>query len=189
MMNSYCNTVHHLLFHLIVHLWICFCTMVPVPWTFCRMLTGGVIICVNSLYLGACIDLFIYLDKFSNYRQWCRNTLDLCNCPFFPLPYISVTSFSRIASIISGKILPNYPWWLNGKESASQCRKHVFSPWTGKILWRRKWQPTPVFLPGEFHGQRSLVGCSPWNCRVGHNLATQPLSPPPATTTILTNVH
>ena len=28
--------------------------------------------------------------------------------------------------------------------------------------WRRKWQPTPVFLPGEFHGQRSLVGCSPW---------------------------
>ena len=31
-----------------------------------------------------------------------------------------------------------------------------------KILWRRKWQPTPVFLPGKFHGQRSLVGCSPW---------------------------
>jgi len=32
----------------------------------------------------------------------------------------------------------------------------------GKIPWRRKQQPTPVFLPGEFHGQRSLVGCSPW---------------------------
>ena len=31
----------------------------------------------------------------------------------------------------------------------------------GKILWRRKWEPTPVFLPGEFHGQRSLVGCNP----------------------------
>ena len=39
-----------------------------------------------------------------------------------------------------------------------------FDPWIGKIPWRRKWQwqPTPVFLPGEFHGQRSLVGYRPW---------------------------
>ena len=37
-----------------------------------------------------------------------------------------------------------------------------FDPWLGKIPWSRKWQPTPVFLPGEFHGQRSLVGYSPW---------------------------
>ena len=36
-----------------------------------------------------------------------------------------------------------------------------FNPWVGKIPWRRKWQPTPVFLPGESHGQRSLVGYSP----------------------------
>ena len=35
--------------------------------------------------------------------------------------------------------------------------------------WRRKWQPTPVFLPGESQGRRSLVGCSLWGCRVGHN--------------------
>ena len=35
-------------------------------------------------------------------------------------------------------------------------------PWVGKISWKRKWQPTPVFLPGEFHGQRSLAGYSPW---------------------------
>ena len=35
-----------------------------------------------------------------------------------------------------------------------------------KIPWRRKWQPTPVFLPGEPHGQRSLVGYSPWGCKV-----------------------
>ena len=37
-----------------------------------------------------------------------------------------------------------------------------FDPWVGKIPWRRKWQPTPVFLPGEPHGQRSLEGYSPW---------------------------
>ena len=36
-------------------------------------------------------------------------------------------------------------------------------PWVRKIPWRRAWQPTPVFLPGEFHRQRSLVGYSPWD--------------------------
>ena len=40
-------------------------------------------------------------------------------------------------------------------------KRHKFSPWVGKILWRRAWQPTPVFLPGESSGQRSLAGCSP----------------------------
>ena len=48
------------------------------------------------------------------------------------------------------------PWWLSGKESACQCRKHRFNPWIGKIPWRRKWQPTPVSLPETFHGLRSL---------------------------------
>ena len=37
-----------------------------------------------------------------------------------------------------------------------------FNPWVGKIPWSRKWQPTPVFLPGKFHGQRSLAGYSAW---------------------------
>ena len=51
--------------------------------------------------------------------------------------------------------------WLSGKESACQCRRCQFSPWVGKIPWRRKWQSTPVFFPGKSHGQRSLAGCSP----------------------------
>ena len=38
-------------------------------------------------------------------------------------------------------------------------------PWVRTISWRRKWQPPPVFLPGRFHGQRSLGGCSPWGHR------------------------
>ena len=41
-----------------------------------------------------------------------------------------------------------------------------FDLWVGKILWRRKWQPTPVFLPGKSHGQRGLVGYSPWGHKV-----------------------
>ena len=42
-----------------------------------------------------------------------------------------------------------------------QCGRSGFNPWVRKIPWRRKWQPAPVFLPGESHGQRSLVGYSP----------------------------
>ena len=49
-----------------------------------------------------------------------------------------------------------------------------FAPWVGKIPLRRKWQPTPVFLPGKSHGQKSLVGYGPWgHKRVGHNLVTE----------------
>ena len=43
--------------------------------------------------------------------------------------------------------------------------RHMFDPWGGKIPWRRAWQPTPVFLPGESHGQRSLEGYGPWGCK------------------------
>ena len=53
-----------------------------------------------------------------------------------------------------------------------QCRGPGFSLWVRKIPWRRKWQPTPVLLPGKSHGQRSLAGCSPWGCRVGQDWAT-----------------
>ena len=54
--------------------------------------------------------------------------------------------------------LVGLPWWCSGQESAFQCRKCRFSPRVGKILWRKKGQPTPVFLPEKSHGQRSLVG-------------------------------
>ena len=63
-----------------------------------------------------------------------------------------------------------------GKESAYQSKRHKrcgFDPWVGKIPGSRKWQPTPVFLPGNSHGQRSLVGYSPWGLRVGHDLVTK----------------
>ena len=62
-------------------------------------------------------------------------------------------------------LYPWLPWWLNGKESACQCRRHGFHPWVGKIPWRRKWQPTTIFLSGKSHGQRSLAGYSSWSRR------------------------
>ena len=63
-------------------------------------------------------------------------------------------------------------WWVTIHEVTSlmaqvvenlpHCRRCRFNHWVRKILWRRKWQPTPVFLPGDFNGQRSLAGYSPW---------------------------
>ena len=53
------------------------------------------------------------------------------------------------------------PGGASGKESTCQCRRHKkceFYPWFGKIPWRSTWQPTTVFLPGKFHGQRTLEG-------------------------------
>ena len=56
----------------------------------------------------------------------------------------------------------NQPTQLGQKRTYLQCRRPRFDPWVGEIPQRRIQQPTPVFLPGESHGQRSLVGCSPW---------------------------
>ena len=58
-----------------------------------------------------------------------------------------------------------FPGSSAGKESACQCRRHRFNPWAGKIPWRRKWQPTLVSVPEKSHGQRSLVGYSPWGSK------------------------
>ena len=76
-------------------------------------------------------------------------------------------------------------WWqyqlLSGKKSACQYRRNrrcSFNPWVGKTPCRRKWQPTPVFLPGKPHGQRSLAVHSPWGRRrVRHDLATKQQPP------------
>ena len=53
-------------------------------------------------------------------------------------------------------------WWLRWKSLCLQCGRPRFHPWVGKILWGRKWQPTPVPLPGKSPGQGSLVSYSPW---------------------------
>ena len=73
-----------------------------------------------------------------------------------------ITVFPAPSSVTS------FPGGASGKEHICQCRRrkrHGFDPWVGKIPWRRVGQPTPLFLPGKFHGQRSLVGYSPWDCK------------------------
>ena len=64
---------------------------------------------------------------------------------------------------LGGPVVKNLP------EMQEMHMRHGFEPWVEKIAWRRKWQPTPVFLPGKSHGQRSLAGYSPWGHRVRHD--------------------
>ena len=53
----------------------------------------------------------------------------------------------------TANIIRRFPRRLSARKSACECRRCGFDPWVGNILWRRKWQPTPVFLPGESHRQ------------------------------------
>ena len=57
-------------------------------------------------------------------------------------------------------LIVGFPGGSDGKDSPA-----IQDPWVPEIPWRRKWQPTPVILPGEFHEQRSLAGYSPWCCK------------------------
>ena len=76
--------------------------------------------------------------------------------------------------LYTSKHSTRFPWQLRGKESSCQFRRCGLDPWIGKIPWKRKWQTIPLFLPGKFHGQRSLVGYNSWGRkRVRHNLATK----------------
>ena len=65
-------------------------------------------------------------------------------------------------------MMQGFPGGTSGKEPTCQRRRlksRGFDPRVGKIPWSRKWQPTPVFLPGKSHGQRNLMGYSPWGCK------------------------
>ena len=73
-----------------------------------------------------------------------------------------------VSEIQFANIYWEIPGGASGKEPACQhrrCKRHESNPWVRKIPWRRKWQPTLVFLPGESHGQRSIAGYSPWDHR------------------------
>ena len=71
----------------------------------------------------------------------------------------SQTRLKRLSSSSSSKHTQRgFPGGASSKEPACQCGRRRFHPLDGKIPWRRKWQPTPVFFPGESHGQRSLTG-------------------------------
>ena len=71
---------------------------------------------------------------------------------------------SSVPSVLCGALLSA---GSDGKSICLQCRRPGFNPWVRKTPWRRKWQPTPVFLPGESHERRRLAGYNLWGRRVG----------------------
>ena len=79
--------------------------------------------------------------------KWMLVILSLVSLPVLNLACASTLKASLVAQLVN---------------SLLQCGWPGFDPGVGKIPWRRKWQPSPEFLPGEFHGQRILVGYSPW---------------------------
>ena len=89
--------------------------------------------------------------------------------------YIYTDYLSTWATYLYGLYLHR----LSDKESAGQfrkCRRHKFDPWVRKTPWKKKWQPTDIFLPGKFHEQRKLAGYSPWSHKVRHSWACTYLS-------------
>ena len=98
-----------------------------------------------------------------------------------PHPLISFSLSSQLKSLFLVKLYPSYqglPRWHSDKESACQCRRRKrswFESWVGKIPWRRKWQPDPVFLPGKckIHGvakSRAQLCTHAWPTRPASNL-------------------
>ena len=85
----------------------------------------------------------------------CPQTGKLWGQPDSPLPNHSQRD--ALEEFSSGSA-----WWLRRERICLQGGRPGFDPWVGKIPWRRKWQPTPVSLPEKSHGQRTLVGYSPW---------------------------
>ena len=112
-------------------------------------------------YWPACFKSGPRATRFSR-REW-------VNIYFILTPGKQELTFSGLAHslimIISLRNRGALLRWLSGKESSYQCKRQGFDPWVRKIPWRRKWQPTPVFLPGQSHGQRSLEGYSPRGCK------------------------
>ena len=99
---------------------------------------------------SACESLLIFQDP---------PQIPLYNLKSFLLAFVFFLFFYSYLYLPLG-----FPGVANGREPTCQCRRHKrhrFDPWVRKVPWRRAWQPTPVFLPGESHGQRSLVSYSP----------------------------
>ena len=76
-------------------------------------------------------------------------------CLYFKMPKIVLGHKQDIGASLVAQMVKNL----------LQRGKLGFDPWVRKIHWKRQWLPTPVFLPGESHEQRTLVGYSPWDCK------------------------
>ena len=109
-----------------------------------------------------------------DFRSYAGERLKLCSV--FP------TSVSLLFPWASGYTSRSpsfgFPRWVSGKESTCQCRKCGFDPWVEKIPWRRSWQPTPVFLPGESPWTEEPGGVQSWAHTDSDTTATKTTTTP-----------
>ena len=71
----------------------------------------------------------------------------------------------RLVNLSKQRKFGSLSWWLRWYRILLQCRRSRFQPWVRKTVWRSEWQPTPMFLLGKFHEQRSLASYSSWGCK------------------------
>ena len=106
---------------------------------------------INLVNLGVTftIQSYKFLFVMRTYKIYSQSNFQTCN---------------TVLLTVVTMLYVGFPGGSSGKLPACRCRRRKrsgFYPWVGKIPWRRAWQPTPVFLPEESHGQKSLVGYSP----------------------------
>ena len=142
--------------------------------------------------------IFVYVncsvvsDSLRFYRLWLIRLLCPWNSHGRILEWVAITFSGDLPNwgmqpespAFQADSVPSEPPWkpqlnsvydkLSQQRICLQCRRPGFTPWVRKILWKRKWQTTPVFLPGKSHGHRSLAGYSPGEARVWHDLVTKP---------------
>ena len=109
-------------------------------------------------------------------RPWIQLVIEPYKCDWHCLPGFwlqcleGINLLNRTEGNLFLMVKPNrasmpirLPWWLRWQRVCLQCGRPRFNPLEGKIPWRKGWQPTPVFLPGKCHGQRSPAGYNPWS--------------------------
>ena len=118
--------------------------------------------CKNVILINQIARTPKYPSAECSLHRFCKEFLDLF-CRQLLLSWFQIACDSGTRQFFFVLLLLRaFLGGTSGKELACQCRRHRFDLWVRKITWGRKRQPTPVFLPGKSHGQRRLVGYSPW---------------------------
>ena len=119
------------------------------------------------------LRIFPFLTGYLNSLDYFFYTFYFCGISYNVLLFFLILAIWDFFHVFLELRLCQYSWSFK-KNRASlvaqmvkkpACERPRFNPWVRKIPWRRKRQPTPVFLPGKSHGQRSQVGYSPWGCK------------------------
>ena len=146
----------------IISHWKIFVKFLPFTETVCNEQIG-ILLCIGKLRANI-LNVLCFLQMT---RSWTLLSMFYCflvslkDILSVKLPKALFVASSHLWVIDMGK---GFPVGASSKEPVCQCRRLKrcgFEPWIGKTPWRRAWQPTPVFLPGESHGQRSLAGYGP----------------------------